>query len=229
MNQPAQMPRLLAQPPKMPRALLNSHSPRLLSLVAGREASDADVARALIAGKPWATDETWKRFAPMVLRMGERCLGSRSEAEDLTQEVFCNVFRKASTLRDPDCLRSFVYSFAVRGLKSELRRRKLVAWLPLDAVGDTKSQAQNVESRDMLRRFYLLLDRLSPRDRLVFVLRRMEAMTVEEIVAHMNISASTVKRSMEHASNRLTQWVNDDPELLEVLKPEILKPNAGGQ
>lgn len=219
MNQPPQPKRLLAQPLKVPSALLNSRSPRLLSLVAAQKASDTEVARALIAGKPWATDETWNRFAPMVLRMGQRCLGSKSEAEDLTQDVFCRVFRKASTLRDPNCLRSFVYSFAIRTLKSELRKRKLTAWLPLDAVAETTSQVQDVESRDLLRRFYRLLDRLSTRDRLVFVLRRMEAMTVEEIAAHMNISTSTVKRSMDHASNRLSQWVDQDTELAEILKP----------
>lgn len=219
MNRPPQMKRLLAQPSKVSDALLNSRSPRLLSLVSAQKASDTEVALALVAGKAWATDETWNRFAPMVLRMGQRCLGSKSEAEDLTQDVFCRVFRKASTLRDPNCLRSFVYSFAIRTLKSELRKRKLTAWLPLDAVADTRSQVQDVESRDVLRRFYRLLDRLPTRDRLVFVLRRMEAMTVEEVAAYMNISASTVKRSMEHASTRLSYWIDQDPELAEVLRP----------
>ena len=46
------------------------------------------------------------RFAPMVLVMAERALGSSSEAEDLAQEVFCRLVRLASTLREPDRLRS---------------------------------------------------------------------------------------------------------------------------
>ncbi len=199
---------------------LNRRSPRLLCLVAGRETSDADVARALILGEAWAVSETWNRLAPMVLTMSERCMGSRSEAEDITQEVFYRVFRKASTLRDPNSLRSFVYSFAIRVLKTELRRRKLRSWLSLNQPNELEllqSQTPDLESREQLRRFHSLLDRLSPRDRLVFILRRMEAMTVEEIARHMNLSESTVKRSMVHASTRLARWIDADPALVELV------------
>ena len=69
----------------------------------------------------------------------------------------------------------------------------------------------NVEARDLLKKLYALLDRLSPRDRLVFVLRRMEAMTVEEIAATMDVSVSTVKRAMAHASGRLSTWIAPIP------------------
>ncbi|MBN1608532.1 MAG: sigma-70 family RNA polymerase sigma factor [Polyangiaceae bacterium] len=190
-----------------------------LSLVVGRErrdTSDGDLARGLMAGDAWAIAETWHRFAPMVIMMAERCLGSRSEAEDIGQEVFYRVFRKAKTLRDPDSLRSFVYSFAVRALRTELRRKRLRAWLTFDqpeALVDLGSRTLDVESRDLLRRFHGLLGRLTPRDRLVFTLRRMESMTVEEIATYMDISVSTVKRSMAHASNRLSRWVDADAGL----------------
>src|SRR4051812_48166861 len=103
-----------------------------LSLVVGanrRDVSDAELAHGLAAGEAWAIGVTWHRFAPMVLTMAERSLGSRSDAEDLAQDVFLSIFRKANTLREPDKLRSFVYSFAIFGLKSELRRRKLRSWL----------------------------------------------------------------------------------------------------
>jgi RNA polymerase sigma factor (sigma-70 family) len=68
-----------------------------------------------------------------------------------------------------------------------------------------------VESRDLLRRFYAFLDRLTPRDRLVFILRRVEGMGIEEIAATMKVSDSTVKRSMVRASKRLSRWMGDDP------------------
>jgi DNA-directed RNA polymerase specialized sigma24 family protein len=41
----------------------------------------------------------------------------------------------------------------------------------------------------------------------------MESMTVEEIARAMEISESTVKRSMERASNRLSRWIDADPGL----------------
>lgn len=194
-----------------------------LSLVVGadpRETSDGALARGLVAGDTWAIAETWRRFAPMVLTMAERSLGSRSEAEDIGQEVFYGVYRKAKSLRDPDSLRSFVYSFAVRALKSELRRRRLRAWLsfhqPEDLV-DLRCGTLDMESRDLLHKCYALLGRLTPRDRLVFTLRQMESMTVEEIAATMDISVSTVKRSMAHAADRLSRWIDADPGLAGLL------------
>jgi RNA polymerase sigma-70 factor (ECF subfamily) len=194
-----------------------------LSLVVGARARDADVARGLVAGEAWAIAETWHRFAPMVLTTAQRSLGSRTEAEDVAQEVFCRVFRKVKTLRDPDRLRSFVYSVVVRVLKAELRRRKVRGWFPFfqpEAPPDVAFRAADFESRDLLARLYALLDRLSPRDRLVFVLRRMDAMTVDEIAATMDISISTVKRSMAHASSRLSLWVEADPELADLARGE---------
>jgi len=193
-----------------------------LSLVAGanrRDVSDVELAHGLADGEAWAIGLAWHRFAPMVLTMAERSLGSRSDAEDLAQDVFLNVFRRAKTLREPEKLRSFVYSFAIFGLKSELRRRKLRGWLSFltpEALVELSSRSVDVESRDLLRRFYALLDRLSARDRLVFSLRELESMTVEEIAEVMDISVSTVKRSLTHAVTRLSRWIMADADLAEV-------------
>jgi RNA polymerase sigma-70 factor, ECF subfamily len=201
-----------------------------LSLVVGssrRDVSDGDLTRGLAAGESWAIAATWHRFAPMVLMMAERALGSRFEAEDIAQEVFYGVYRKARTLRDPEKLRSFVYSFAVRELKSELRRKKVRSWLSFhkpEALVGLEHQTVDVESRDLLRRFDTLLGRLSARDRLVFILRTMESMTVEEIASAMEISESTVKRSLSHASNRLCCWIHADPGLAEVFDTTRWEP-----
>jgi len=193
-----------------------------LSLVAGasrRDVSDAELAHGLAAGETWAIGLAWHRFAPMVLNMAERSLGSRSDADDLAQEVFLNVFRGAQKLQEPEKLRSFVYSFAVYALKSELRRRKLRGWLSFltpEALVELASRSVDMESRDLLRRFYALLDRLSARDRLVFSLRELEAMTIEEIAEVMDVSESTVKRSLAHAMTRLSGWITADSDLAAV-------------
>jgi len=77
-----------------------------------------------------------------------------------------------------------------------------------------------METRELLQRFHVLLERLAPRERLVFVLRRMESMTVEEIAAAMELSESTVKRSMARASVRLSRWIAADPALAGSFREE---------
>lgn len=192
---------------------------------ARRDVSDRELAHGLLAGEDWAVSETWHRFAPMVHMMAERALGSKSDAEDLAQDAFARLFRAVKNLRDPDSLRSFVYSCAVRALKSQLRRRQLRSWLLLrgpDTLIDLSGYSlQDVEGRDLLKRFYTLLDRLSPRDRLVFTLRRVESMTVEEIAENMAISTSTVKRSLTHANDRLARWIELDPKLSDLLDRKL--------
>jgi RNA polymerase sigma-70 factor, ECF subfamily len=190
-----------------------------LSLVVSedhRSASDADLARALATKESWATVETWHRFSPMVLTLAKRTLGSQTEAEDVTQEVFCRVYRKIRTLREPDRFRSFIYTAALRVLQTELHRKRVRAWLSferpevLDLLG---CEPLDIESRDLLRKLYVALGRLAARDRIVFVLRRVESMSIEDIAAHMGISESTAKRSLAHASSRLSHWLDDEPRL----------------
>jgi len=197
--------------------ILRSKAPLSLVVNAGpRQISESDLAAGLIAGEEWAVSESWRRYAPMVLMTAERVLGSKSEADDLAQEVFCEVFRRVKTLRQVESLRSFVYSFAVRLLRSELRRRKRRRWLSFFGRSPPETldlRSADPESRELLGRFDRLLDRLSPRDRLVFVLRYMDEMTVGEIAETMELSTSTVKRAVTHACSRLSRWIEADPGL----------------
>jgi len=192
-----------------------------------RDASDTELAHALAAGSPWAITETWHRFAPAVITLSRRTLGSESEGEDIAQEVFHRVFTKAKTLRAPDRLRSFIFSFALRVLRTELRRRKARAWLSFqrpETLVDLGVELTDIESRDLLRRFYALLDRLAPRHRLVFVLRHLESMTVEEAAARMDLSISTVKRLLARATYKLSQWIEADPDLVGFLDEKGWRP-----
>lgn len=197
---------------------------RPLSLVVAadsRDSSDGEVALALMVGSSWAVNETWRRFAPAVVALAQRALGSQAEAEDVAQEVFVRVFAKARTLREPDRLRSFVFSFAIRVLRTELRRKRLRAWLSFhkpETLDDLGAALADMPSRDLLRRFYGLLDRLAPRDRLVFALRHLESMTVEEVAAHSALSPSTVKRALERATTRMSRWIEADPGLADFVE-----------
>ena len=185
------------------------------------EVGDAELARALIAGERWAPAATWNRFAPMVFGMASRALGSEWEAEDVTQEVFFRLFARARTLNNPDSLRSFITSFAIRILKWELRSKRARSWLsfrePKD-IPDSLHAGFDPEARDVLRRFYSMLGRLKPRDRLVFCLRHMDGRTLDEIAEAMELSLSTVKRTHERVNVRVSQWIESDSSVAGFLK-----------
>jgi RNA polymerase sigma factor (sigma-70 family) len=181
---------------------------------------DAELVGGLVANEDWAVTEVWHRFAPMVRRIAQRALGSKTEADDIAQEVFCCALQKVGTLREPDRLRGFIYGIANHVLKAALRRRKrhgAFTPLPSGAEEPLDLRSADVESRDILRRFDALLGRLSPRHRLIFVLRRLEALTTEEVAAAAHVSNATVKRDVAYASRRLSCWIGADPELAAAL------------
>ena len=182
--------------------------------------SMAELGRALIRGEPWAQEETWNRFSPVVLRMAVSVLGSRSEIHDVVQEVFCRLLRKARTLRDPACLHAFVVSFAIRVLKAELHVRRVRGWLSFHdpaSLPEVAADGADVEARDLLRRFYGLLARLGARERLVYTLRNVESMTIEETAEAMDLSIATVKRVQRRATQALEKLLANDRELLGLL------------
>lgn len=153
----------------------------------------------------------------MVYGMACRALGRDSEAEDVTQEVFYRLFLRVGTLKNPDALRSFVVSFAIRIVKWELRKRRARRWIMLsdsDLLPEVQAPAEDAESRQVLKRFYAVLDQLTARERMVFGLRHLESMTLEEIAAALEISLSTVKRVLGRASARVTHWIDGDEGLM---------------
>lgn len=177
---------------------------------------DADFVRAFCKGEAWAARAIWNRHAPMVFRVVERTLGPSTDAEDLTQEVFLSTFAQLRGLRDVQALRSFIYSIAVRTLKWELRRRRVRRILHLSPSGqlpEVPVRASDSENRQLLLRFYALLDQLSANERAAFVLRHMEGFKLEEVAERTGVSLATVKRVVSRASQKVSALVEADREL----------------
>jgi RNA polymerase sigma-70 factor (ECF subfamily) len=177
---------------------------------------DGDLVCAFSEGESWAARAIWTRHAPMVYRLLERALGPSGGAEDLTQDVFLSTFAGLPALRDFGALRSFIYSVALRTLKWELRRRRVRRILHLSPNGqlpDVPVRPLDSEARQMLTRFYALLDQLGTNERAAFVLRYMEGFKLEEIAEQMGVSLATAKRWLSRASKSVSALVETDREL----------------
>ena len=187
---------------------------------------DAMLARAGSQGEAWAEQEIWYRFAPMVYALLRRTLGSLPDMEDLLQEVFVRVLERLPTLQDPTVLRSFVYSIALRALNEELRQKSIRTRLTsLFLAPFLRSSVAHVdfESRDVLRRIEAVLDRMPPRLRAVFVLRRFEGLELTEIAARLQLSLATVKRDMEKAQSSIAQSIHADDRLRAYLESDVAR------
>ena len=182
-----------------------------------REVDDADLVRALIAGEGHAPRALWRRFAPMVFRILNRALGPpRDVVEDLAQDIFLCVFEKVSTLREPTALSSFIISITMFTVRAEVRRRAVRQWLQLGAKRDAGRDAivaVDTASREALRRFYGILDRLNAGDRNIFVLRFIEELSLSDVAEACGLSLATTKRRLSRAWSRVRLLADRDPVL----------------
>ena len=177
-----------------------------MALVEPPRPDDPELVRGLCAGEAWAATAVWNAYSARVFRVAARVLGSDSDAEDLTQDVFARVFSGIGSLRDPSALGSFVFSVALRMVKRELQRRRVRRVLRLSDTGSLPEypvDAPDSEARDALARLYTILDQLSAEERTAFVLRYMEAMSLPDIATAMNLSLATVKRRLDRAAERV--------------------------
>jgi RNA polymerase sigma-70 factor, ECF subfamily len=183
---------------------------------AGQPPGDAELVRALRAGDPEAPALLWARYSPAVARVLARALGPSLDVEDLTQEVFLRVFRRMFVLRDPSALRAFVLAVAMNVLKWELRRRWVSRKIRLSGTGtlpDIESASADAEARQALRRCYRIFESLPTNERMAFVLRYMEGMTIDEVASALAVSVSTAKRWVSRGAAKVSEQVTEDADL----------------
>jgi RNA polymerase sigma-70 factor, ECF subfamily len=199
-------------------------SPRSRSSAGGKreEASfvlvdEADLARALLEGRRGAAPLAWRRFYPIVISTLRRLLGPGDDLPDLAQDVFARFFAKLRDLRKQGSIRAFVTGIAFRRAREEIKRRRVrrtSANLVLFHMNELSlARITDPERRHAAGRLYGMMSHLSENDRTAYTLRFVEGLELNEIAEALQISLSTVRRSIRRASEQLDRLVRNDPML----------------
>jgi RNA polymerase sigma-70 factor (ECF subfamily) len=137
---------------------------------------------------------------------------SQPDAEDLTQEVFEQAYRKIATLQDPFRFRAWLYRIAVNRCNDFLRKKKYLALLQIGAASEQESMAagmakdssnDTVDRKRFWQKIRSMLKRLSPMERQVFTLRFMDYRSISEIAAILDKKESTVKTHLYRALDKV--------------------------
>lgn len=139
----------------------------------------------------------------------QRRVGSRSEAEDLTQEVFLRLVKRldVETLDNPE---AFVFTTAVNLLRDRFRRgqtqRSHLAEVGLQQPGIEELSPERVfDSRQHLEKVIQALEQLDERSRDAFILHRLEGMKHAQIAELYGVSVSSVEKYIIKALAVLTE------------------------
>ncbi len=77
-------------------------------------------------GDPGAVQALYELYAPRIYNFLLGMLGSRDEAEDVTQQTFLIVIRQLGTLREANLLESWIYRIARNEVYQKFRRQKVM-------------------------------------------------------------------------------------------------------
>lgn len=142
------------------------------------------------------------RYRSAVLAFFNRRLTDRQEAEDLTQEVFTSLLRRAE-LETIDNVEGYIFQVAANllryrgrlaGRRPDLRGGDYEA--AVARLSDDLSPERIALGREACALATQALQELPERARTIFVLNRFEDMTGREIAIRLGVSVSTVEKDM---------------------------------
>lgn len=186
---------------------------RAVTTISFADLDDEALAEAFASGDERALREAYARWSPLVFRLALRSLGDRSDAEDVTQQVYISAWRGRHTY---DRARSTLSAWLVGITKHRIadahearsRARRLEETLVSEAAVAPAVAGEDLAERAMVAEE---LQRLEPVPRRVMQLAFYDQLSHSQIAEVLGLPVGTVKSHVRRSLTRLrTRWEVDD-------------------
>jgi RNA polymerase sigma-70 factor, ECF subfamily len=183
-----------------------------------KAASDAQLIARAQRGDEAAFAALFEAHKRRVYSLCLRMVSDPTEAEDLSQEAFLQVFRKLSTFRGESAFSTWLHRLVVNVVLMHLRKKGLQQ-VSLDEVDSSQEEPVKREYGDDDRRLLGSVDRINldraiaelpPGYRAVFVLHDVEGYEHNEIAQIMSYSVGNSKSQLHKARLKLREWLRRD-------------------
>jgi RNA polymerase sigma-70 factor, ECF subfamily len=183
-------------------------------------AEEQALVRKAQAGDRLAFEDLVRRFDREVLRLAMNLVKRPEDARDIYQESFLRVYKNLHRFRFECSFYTWLYrivtNVALDHLRRRTSRREDQAPVPEDAEGGTRDffdrQAEvrpaanperNLLGQELGERINMALNRLSPRERMVFEMKHYQGLKLRAIGDMLGTSEETVKNSLFRATRKL--------------------------
>ena len=187
-------------------------------LTPGRDdGSDLDFAlmKRVGTGDHAAFRQLVERHQNAVIGTVAKMLGSASEAEDISQQVFLRIWRNAKRYRPDAKFTTYLYTITRNLVFNETRRRSRKKEVSADereefsqhAIEDSPDRRPDTEllQAELRQAVDAAIAALPESQRMAVVLRRYEQLSYEEIAAVLRLSVSAVKSLLFRARTTLRE------------------------
>jgi RNA polymerase sigma-70 factor (ECF subfamily) len=146
--------------------------------------------------------DLYRTYGPELYGFAVSALGDRGQAEDLVQEVFTRVWRKAETYdAGRASFRTWLYGIARNAIIDQKRRAAVRPALPAHEVDTDEQGGVDASLEHALLRWQVAaaLERLTPEHRQVIRLAHFQGLTLREIAERTGLPLGTVKSRTSYA------------------------------
>jgi RNA polymerase sigma-70 factor, ECF subfamily len=176
---------------------------------------DCSLVREAQGGSQAAFEQLVHTYDQAVLRLALRLTGSASDAQDIHQEAFLKVYKKLDGFRFECSFRTWIYRIVTNVCLDHLRRNQarkkmnvieitdddLLNQLSDDRPGNNPEQ--QLLDRELGAHISKALQRLTPRERMVFDLRHFEGLKLQSVSEILNASEGSIKMTFFRATRKL--------------------------
>ena len=168
---------------------------------------DRRLANRIAAGDAGAFAAFVDAHGPRLHRLVRRYAACETDAEDLTQEIFVDLYRSMASFRGDSTLSTWVWRVALNHCRRHAGRTRAVT-VPYDeTLGEREAEehdpARHAARRELSEQVHAALDGLSPEQRDVVILHEMQELTYRECAAVLQVPEGTVKSRLSYAFRRL--------------------------
>lgn len=156
--------------------------------------------------------ELINEYRPLVYRTAARFLTNPDDCDDLTQEVFIEIWNSIHHFRGEAALSTWIYRITVNKSLNHLRKGKRLGWFlsrpghqsddgePVSGPDATSSKLLNNEGARLID---AALAQLPDKQRTAFILTQAEGLSQKQAAGVMNMSESAVESLIHRARTSL--------------------------
>ncbi len=141
-----------------------------------------------------------------------RLLRDEEDAKDAVQEVYVRVWKNIGSYDERRVFTTWLYRIATNHCLDRLRHRRLqnsvfdrAGGEDAASVADAGEPGALTANRDLAEKISSLVSGLSPKQELVFILRDLQDLSVEEVCAVTGMSRGSVRVHLHHARKTIRE------------------------